>query len=102
MIFCGSRMKSGLTPLSFLNSLERLTSSQPLQLNPGRFSSKKLEQNYFSYKNAHFPNRLLNSSVRAGTTSNKSPTTPYLAKLKIGASLSLLIAMISLEVRIPA
>ena len=42
------------------------------------------------------------SSVRAGTTSNRSPTIPRSATLKIGASASLLIATMCLDERIPA
>lgn len=46
--------------------------------------------------------RFLSSADSAGTTLNKSPTTPYCASLKIGASGSLLIATMTLAVRIPA
>ena len=50
----------------------------------------------------YFPNLFLNSAVSAGNTLNKSPTTPYRASLKIGASASLLIATIVFADRIPA
>ena len=50
----------------------------------------------------YFPNLFLNSAVKAGNILNKSPTTPYRASLKIGASASLLIATIVFADRIPA
>ena len=49
----------------------------------------------------YFPNFFLIASVSAGTITNKSPTTPYRACVKIGASASLLMATISLAFLIP-
>ena len=46
--------------------------------------------------------RALTASVSAGATVKRSPTTPKVAISKIGASLSLLIAMIVFEVCMPA
>lgn len=51
---------------------------------------------------AYFPSRLRNASVSGGKMAYKSPTTPYRASLKIGASGSLLIATMILLERIPA
>jgi hypothetical protein len=48
------------------------------------------------------PRRRVISSVSAGTTLNKSPTMPKSARSKIGASGSLLIAAMTLEVCMPA
>jgi len=48
------------------------------------------------------PLRFFNSSVRAGTTLNRSPTIPKSDIEKIGASASLLIATMFFDVCIPA
>jgi len=51
---------------------------------------------------AHQPFRLVTSSVSRGTTLNRSPTTPKSEMAKIGASASLLMATIVLDVCMPA
>ena len=50
----------------------------------------------------YLPSRFLSSTVSAGTILCMSPTTPKRARLKIGASGSLLMARMFLEVRMPA
>lgn len=55
-----------------------------------------------AYILVYLPSFFLNDSVSAGTIWNRSPTTPYRATLKIGASASLLIATTVFAARIPA
>jgi hypothetical protein len=51
---------------------------------------------------SYFPKRWRKASVSGGRMANRSPTTPKRESLKIGASASLLIATITLLLRIPA
>ena len=54
------------------------------------------------YGEDYHPNRFLNSWASMGTTVKRSPTTPKLAILKMGASGSLLMATMMSDVFIPA
>ena len=53
-------------------------------------------------KRVYRPKRFLNSWVTKGSTVKRSPTIPYVAILKMGASASLLIATMISDVFIPA
>jgi len=55
-----------------------------------------------TYRVNYRTSRFLNFSVSAGTIWNKSPTTPQRASLSIGTSASLLMATMTLVVRLPA
>ena len=66
-----------------------------------RFLMSRGTRDLLPNEDVYLPNFFLNDFVNAGRIWKRSPTIPYLAALKIGASGSLLMATTNLAERIP-